>query len=295
MTTKKTAKICIDCLFRGGSNHLTANLHYQDGFFGHSERKSFGNVARHDVFGNYRADKQFNENKYDTAKYHVWKRFWTRSGNFHYTGKNGKKHGHIVVFLIRHPYMVYKSMLRYIDKATKEDKQPANPWITDGFKNEILSDMIGMYERLFRIIGICKKADKEFHMFFHERYLKEGEPYLAELIKKMNLEDGDALCNNIKSHKDYLDDLNLRKLPEIKDLNPGYGGYEPWRKIDYKNEIDQIRECPEPIIDSIYESVLEQVGALEKSPHADPDAALDLIRSELEEFKEFYTKTIFEL
>ena len=62
MTTKKTAKICIDCLFRGGSNHLTANLHYQDGFFGHSERKSFGNVARHDVFGNYRADKQFNEN-----------------------------------------------------------------------------------------------------------------------------------------------------------------------------------------------------------------------------------------
>ena len=141
MTTKKTAKICIDCLFRGGSNHLTANLHYQDGFFGHSERKSFGNVARHDVFGNYRADKQFNENKYDTAKYHVWKRFWTRSGNFHYTGKNGKKHGHIVVFLIRHPYMVYKSMLRYIDKATKEDKQPANPWITDGFKNEILSDM----------------------------------------------------------------------------------------------------------------------------------------------------------
>tara|TARA_R100000008_G_scaffold82189_1_gene66199 strand:+ start:11902 stop:12783 length:882 start_codon:yes stop_codon:yes gene_type:complete len=293
MDPKKTAKISICCLFRGGSNHLAANLHYQDHFFSHSERKGFGNIARHDVFGNYRADEQFDEDRYDKAKYHVWKRFWTRTGNSHYRDRTAQNQNKIIVFQVRHPYMVYKSMLRYIDKATEEGKRPANPWKdVDGFKNENLTDMIGIYEKLFKAIGICKLTGQEFHVFYHEQYLKEGASYLTKLIKNMNLEDGSEICRNIKSHKEYLDNLNSTKELDIKQLKPGYGNYEPWRSVDHKTEIDKIKECPEPIIEKICTQVVDSIR--EQTNPDKIEKALALTEKELAEFKEFYTKTIFE-
>ena len=285
-------KIIIDCLPRSGSNHLAANLHFQKYFFSYSERVRYDSLTAHDVFGNREPAREFNNVKWRNKKYQVWKRFWTRTGTRHYDIPFSSENPVVIIFHIRHPFMVYSSMMKYITQTTQK---PQNPWV-GWFKEETIHEVALAYDNMFRKLCYAKSRGTKYVMFYHERYLKEGPEYLSLLLKKMNT----SPYKKIQTYEGYLKQLNETsgrnrsnsRLKIVENIKPGYGVYMPWREVDFAKEIERIKECPLPLPAKICAKIYNDRELWEE--HFANTGHLT-IQEELEEFQDFYTKTIFEL
>jgi len=223
------------CMARGGSNHILANLYYQEKIFCFSERVKFPNIEIKDTLGYFANNcKQ----KYEASDIRIWK---LNSGycflNQNLIFKSIEKICPSVCGYLRHPALVHKSVVEF---GLKRDR----PEWAQKTINDIVQDYVIFFEMLYAISQI---ASKEVFITFHENTIKDLDSQIRYIVEKF---DPSRKKQKILNYLDF--------FKGDKDIKTGYGYYRTDRKIDFEEEKKIILQS-KYIIEEIYNKSVKSV------------------------------------
>ena len=218
-----------------GSNHLLANLHYQENIFSFQEGTvefPSATLESLDVFGLGKTNEARNL-KFNSSEYFVWK-LDRRHTHYNLAKDIAPYKGYLeyfdpndlMIFYMRHPYSTFQSHQKVSSKE--------------------LESMLYDYEVIFREIHKAgKKGSIRIHTTFYERIIEDYDKTMRGILNQLNFE-----YEKIYNYQDYFQ--NVQQITGQNKIPTGSGGYRPARIVKFYDVLKSIKGH-EGLIDKVYQ------------------------------------------